>query len=153
MDVIYMDTSLEVSDINIYYNVPIIIKATLKGNDIILLNDKIVWITVNGKTYKNITVEGVATFNIGTLPKDSYYIDYLFCGDKNCTKSNGNSKIFVNMMPTNIGAKNVVMFYKDKSGIVAYLRDNAGKGIGGKTISIRINGKVYKKLIKRVNLH
>ena len=50
LDVIYMSTSLVASDINTYYNVPIVIKATLKGKGNVLLDDKIVHITVNGKT-------------------------------------------------------------------------------------------------------
>ncbi|WP_219317687.1 right-handed parallel beta-helix repeat-containing protein [Methanobrevibacter gottschalkii] len=146
LDVIYMDTSLYVSDINTYYNVPVIIKATLKGNGNVFLKGKIVYITVNGKTYKNITVDGgVVTFNIGTLPKGNYTINYLFYNDENCTGSFENSKIFVKIMPTNIDARNVVMFYNDNSGIVAYLKDNECKGIGGKTVSIEINGKIYKK--------
>ena len=101
-----MSTSLVASDINTYYNVPIVIKATLKGKGNVLLDDKIVHITVNGKTYKNITIDGVVTFNIGILPKGSYSINYLFYDDENCTGSGGSSKIFVNMMPTSIIASN-----------------------------------------------
>ncbi|KZX13887.1 right-handed parallel beta-helix repeat-containing protein [Methanobrevibacter oralis] len=146
LDVIYMSTSLVASDINTYYNVPIVIKATLKGKGNVLLDDKIVHITVNGKTYKNITIDGVVTFNIGILPKGSYSINYLFYDDENCTGSGGSSKIFVNMMPTSIIASNVVIFYNDGSGVVAYLKDNTGKGINDKKVVIGINDKTYKKI-------
>ncbi|MDO5850347.1 MAG: right-handed parallel beta-helix repeat-containing protein, partial [Methanobacteriaceae archaeon] len=145
LDVIYMDTSLEVSDISLGYGVPIVITATLKGDGNVLLDGKTVSIKVNGKTYTNTTVDGVATFNIGILPLGNYSVDYEFVADENCTGSTGNSKITVSVMPTTISASNVVMFYKDGSGVVAYLKDNTGKGISGKTVSIVLNGKTYKK--------
>lgn len=145
LNVIYMDTSLLISNINTYYGISIVIKAILKGNDVILLDNKTISVTVNGKTYKNSTVNGVAAFNIGILPKGSYSIDYVFDDDENCTGSIGKANLVVNMMPTVIGANNVVMFYKDGSGVIAYLKDNAGKSIAGKAITIEINGKAYKK--------
>ena len=145
LDVIIMGTSLDVSDVNIGYGIPIVIKATLKGEGGVLLDGKTVSIKINGKTYINNTVNGVVTFNVGILSLGNYSVDYIFIADENFSGSTENSKINVYQMSTTISASNVVMFYKDGSGVVAYLKDSRGIGIVGKTVSIKLNGKTYKK--------
>ena len=145
LDVIIMGTSLDVSDVNIGYGIPIVIKATLKGEGGVLLDSKTVSIKINGKTYINNTVNGVVTFNVGILSLGNYSVDYVFISDENFSGSTENSKINVYQMSTTISASNVVMFYKDGSGVVAYLKDSRGIGIVGKTVSIKLNGKTYKK--------
>ena len=145
LDVIIMSTSLDVSDVNIGYGIPIVIKATLKGEGGVLLDGKTVSIKINGKTYINNTVNGVVTFNVGILSLGNYSVDYIFIADENFSGSTENSKINVYQMSTTISASNVVMFYKDGSGVVAYLKDSRGIGIVGKTVSIKLNGKTYKK--------
>ncbi|MCQ2977534.1 MAG: Ig-like domain-containing protein [archaeon] len=147
LEVRYMDTSINMSAPNYYYSENVIVTVYLKGdNGAVDLNDKSIILDVNGRKYYSKTVNGVAKFELGSLPIGNYIVKATFEADENCTGAELSSSFKVNIMPTSLDANNVTVMYNNGSNLIIYLKDINGKAIASKSVSITINGKTYTKM-------
>lgn len=108
------------------------------------LKGQIITFTVNGKSFNRTTdTNGMASLNINFKP-GKYPITYCFAGNDYFDSSSGKATINVVKMNTKITASNMVMVYSNKTKYLLRLLDAKNNPLAGKTVSVKINGVIYK---------
>lgn len=99
-----------------------------------------------GKTYSLTTdSQGKFSLNIGKLVPKTYIAKISYINGTEYSSASKTVTVQVKTRTTKIIASSLVKYYGTSNPLVAYLKDINNKPIASKTVSININGKIYKK--------
>lgn len=140
-----LDNNLSLGNLNsIYYGDDVFISVTIRDVKDYLLSNKILHLTIGGKTYKVTTnTAGVAVFTISNLEVGDYHFVVDFAGDRNFTSSNVSGIQVVNMMNTFLKLSNTIINYGVDTNIKLTLSDAVGRLVTNKILYLTINSVTY----------
>ena len=120
-------------------------KFTLKDGQGNALTNQNVSITFNGKVYSLKTDgNGAASFTIATNAAGKYDITMAFTGTSNYKGSVAASTITIQKQATKLTAAKKTFKKKATKKVTATLKDNNGKALSGKKVTLKVSGKTYK---------
>ena len=105
-----------------------------------------VTISIDGKNYTGIVVNGSVNISIPALDTGNYTIITYYSGDDNYTSFTKETNVTVVKNSFILTTEDVVMFYKDGSKWFARLTDLNGNPIANQSVSFTINGVTYNKV-------
>ena len=134
-----VNTKIETYDSR-YSNTATVVKIVLKDSNGVALENKSVFLTLNGKTYKSITnSNGIAHFNTPSINKGTYTVTAKFNGDSQYVKSSVTKKIKV---VSSISSSNMVVTYGlNKNYTAKFYKDNGN--LKESNVLITLNGKTH----------
>ena len=121
------------------------ISATLKDENGVVLANKKVSFTVNGKTYTATTnANGVATVKVSLTTAKAYAVTIKYAGEDKYGAASVSSKITVNKVAVKATVPKKTFKKAAKTKKVTFtLKTSAGKAIAKKKITFKVNGKTY----------
>ena len=137
---------ISASDVTKYYKGSERLTVTLTDKTETPLKDKIVFITINGRTYNRTTNDkGIASIAL-ELPSNNYTANIAFKGDADYKAVNTTCK--VEIKPTVFG-KDITKIEKASKPYTATFLDSTGKPLTiGTEIKFNINGVFYDRIIR-----
>ncbi|MDO5849715.1 MAG: succinylglutamate desuccinylase/aspartoacylase family protein [Methanobacteriaceae archaeon] len=145
-DVVLKDsTTLKTSDVKGYLTTSTYVSAILMDSNGSVIPNKTVLISVTkGKTYKVVTDNnGVAKVKIPTK-KGTFSVVFKFVGDDDYYGSSAKSKVVISKMKTKLVVPVVKSHIKKSTYLYVTLKDNNGKVLSKKKVTVKIKGKYYK---------
>ena len=119
-------------------------KFTLKDGDGNILPNQDVSITFNGKIYPLTTdSNGIASFKINTQTAGKYSVTLAFSGDGTYKGSLAVSTITISKQATKLTVAKKTFKKSATKKVTAVLKDNTGKVIKSKKLTMKVNGKTY----------
>lgn len=138
-------TTVSASDFIGTYNYGNKLTAILKDNDNNPLAGKTLALNVNGANYTATTDDsGKASFTIN-LKAGNYLGNIIFAGSSGYFASNKTVNIIVNKSTTKLTAPQISTVYNVAKYLVITLKDGKNRILSGKAITIKLNGKTYKR--------
>lgn len=121
-----------------------VFKTTLKDASGNTLAGKSVIITFNGKIYTATSdSNGVVSFKLSTNVAGKYSTTIAFTGDSTYKGSVSVSTIIISKQATKLSVVKKTFKKSATKKVTAVLKDNAGKVIKGKKVTMKVNGKTY----------
>lgn len=121
-----------------------IYKFTLKDNAGNALKDQSVSISFNGKLYTATSDgNGIVSFALPTVTAGKYTVTMAFSGDSTYKGSVSTSTINIVKQATKLTVAKKTFKKSATKKVTAVLKDNAGKVLSGKKVTMKVNGKTY----------
>ena len=121
-----------------------IYKFTLKDNAGNALKDQSVSISFNGKIYTATSDgNGIVSFALPTAAAGKYVVTMAFTGDSTYKGSVATSTINIVKQATKLTVAKKTFKKSATKKVTAVLKDNAGKVLSGKKVTMKVNGKTY----------
>ncbi|MBQ2653942.1 MAG: right-handed parallel beta-helix repeat-containing protein [Methanobrevibacter sp.] len=121
-----------------------IYKFTLKDNAGNALKDQSVSISFNGKIYTATSDgNGIVSFALPTAAAGKYAVTMAFTGDSTYKGSVATSTINIVKQATKLTVAKKTFKKSATKKVTAVLKDNAGKVLSGKKVTMKVNGKTY----------
>jgi parallel beta-helix repeat protein len=142
-----LNTTLTVSNLNIYPNSNQQLVVTLKDSNGIAVVGETVSIKLNSKNYDVSTdSEGKAKLKVSISKERTYTASITYAGDDiDYLKSYASAKVVVKKQTTKIISSNVNMIPKMAEYYSITLKDALGKAIANQKVTFKVNGKTYTK--------
>lgn len=139
-------TAVLAEDLTTHYNSNDNLVMTLKDSEGNLLNEKNIFIRLNGSNHTVTTDDsGKAKFAFA-LPIGNYSAEIFFNGSEGYLPSSAGVNITVNRAATVLTAGSVSVVYGNAASIIFTLKDEGGKVLAGQKVVINLNNKVYNRL-------
>ncbi len=117
---------------------------TLKDNTGKALSGKSVSIIFNGKIYTaNTNTNGIATFTLPTAAAGKYSVTLAFNGDSTYKGSVATSTISITKQAIKLTVAKKTFKKSATKKVTAVLKDNKGKVLKSKKVTMKVNGKTY----------
>ena len=117
---------------------------TLKDVNGHALSGKSVSISFNGVLYTSSSdSKGVVSFKLPTNAAGKYAVTMAFTGDSTYKGSVATSTISINKQATKLTVAKKTFKKSATKKVTAVLKDNAGKVLSGKKMTLKVNGKTY----------
>ena len=138
-------TTLKTSDVKGYLTTSTYVSAILMDSEGNVIPNKTVVVSVSkGSTYKVVTDNnGVAKVKIPTK-LGTFNVVFKFSDDDNYYGSSAKSKVVISKMKTKLTAPVVTSHIQKSTYLYVYLKDNNGKALSKKKVTVKIKGKYYK---------
>ncbi len=134
---------IAIGDADIYYDTLATVGIDISSNGR-PINEGTVKVYVNNQQIGSLNVvDGHVEFKYRPSDMNSFNVDAVFDETLNYHSSNASKVMAVNKLATNLGASAITEFYNDGQYLVAVLKDNNGKAIGGERVSIDLDGVKY----------
>lgn len=118
--------------------------VTLKSKSGVLISDKKVTFTYNGKQVTTTTDKnGKATITIPVLSKGTYPISYKYDEDIFYYGSSGSGKLYVKDSTTKLTGSDLKMKFSDGSKFSVTLKNSNNKALANKEVKFKLDGKTY----------
>ena len=140
-----INTVINADNINMSYRDGTSFVLTLMTSNDHCLNNQLVFITINNKTYNRTTNSlGNAKIDINLYP-GTYSVSVEYKGTSYYTPSYFNGTIIVNYYAPKLDTDNLVMYYKDGSKFTARVFNNLGELARNENVTFIINNVIYNR--------